>query len=288
MKKRILFLLHFSWIILNVFPCYSQNNVLELNGFFLGQYRKSVHAKFGAPIKRIDTEDKWIYEFHKLNQDTTAYALFKYSAKDTLRIYAIQINGPNLKNMYPFLGLVLGDSKEKVDKVLGSPYKTKVIDNPTVNVFYYANTNYSVEIDENDKLYGIQIYGGFEEKPKSAVPSIEPLKRAVLSKNIDSLLYYLSPDVEIYNEGKVISYSGSARDEFHDSRSAMVSLILGKKRSMWEVFEKEKLDPTPELRFFAELEKTPTVYKFYQSKIISEIVFMPYAGEWKVYEVTFR
>lgn len=263
-------------------------NQLELTGFFLGQYRKAVHAQLGAPIKRINTEDKWIYEFHNLNADTSAYALFKYAAKDTFRIHSIQINGHYLEGMHDFLGLVLGDSRDKVDKLFGTPSEIKVIDNPRVDVLYYANRNYSVEIDENGKLYGIQIFGGFKERPKSPTPKIEGFRNAVVSGDVDSLIFFMCPDVELYKEDRVISFIGSMRDEFKRKDSDLIKLLLGKSNSVHEVFEKERIEPTVEMRLYTEKGGMSMVYKFHESKIIAEIVFMPYGGEWKVYEVRFR
>jgi hypothetical protein len=261
----------------------------ELNNFILGQYRKSVHQQLGAPIKRINTDDGWIYEFHKLKPDTSVYGLFKYAVHDTVRIYSIQINGHLLEGMHPFLGLVLGDSKIDVDRTLGKPLEIKTIDDPKVDVLYYENRNYSVEIDEKGKLFGIQIYGSFQEpKPKSVIPSIEPFHRAIVAKNFDSLIFCLAPDVELFKRDKVVSYSGAARIEFQNKNSELFRLLFDRRNSVWEVFKKEKSQPSVEMRLYTERKVMTTVYKFYGSKIISEIVFMPYGGDWRIYEIRFR
>jgi hypothetical protein len=57
--------------------------------------------------------------------------------------------------------------------------------------------------------------------------------------------------------------------------------------SVWFAFEKEKTEPVPEFRFVTG-KRVLTVYKFYKSKVLEEIVFVPHAGRWKVYEIKFR
>lgn len=262
---------------------------IELTGFIVGQYRKAVHSQFGKPLQRMDTGDGWIYEFHAIEPDTSVYALFKYPVWDTLRIYSIQLNGHQYHEMHPFKGLKLGADKTQIDQVLGAFNHTDTIDNPTVIIQFYENKNYSVEVDEKGKLYGIQIYGSIQgNKPTESMPSIEGFTNAILTKNVDSLLLYLMPDVELYVDNKVVTYAGAARDEFKRKESELVKYLLGKKESVHYAFSKEKAEATPELRLFTEKKMTTTVYKFYQSNILSEIVFMPHAGRWKVYEITFK
>lgn len=261
---------------------------LELGGFLLGQYRKAVHNELGPPLQRINTDDGWIYEFHKIKPDTSVYALFKYSAKDTLRVYAIQLNGRFYPEMHPFKGLTLGSNVREVDSALGNYNRTDTIDNPSVIVRYFEGVNYSVEIDQQNKLYGIQIFGNIlHEQPKSTFPEIKPFQNAVHFKNVDSLVYWLAPDVEIYAHGKVTTYQGSARREFLNSESEFVNLLLGVQPSVRTVFEIEHAEATPEIRL-VEGHRSLVVYKFYKSVTLEEIVFTQLAGRWMVYEIKFR
>lgn len=288
---RSIIILAFVLVALLIQSTTAQNveGEIELNGFIVGQYRKAVHTQLGNPIQRIDTDDHWIYEFHNIRPDTSVYALFKYSAWDTLRIYSIQLNGWQYEEMHPFRGLKLGASTDEVNRVVGPFSSTDTIDNPKVIIQYYENRNFSLEIDEEGKLYGIQIHGSIQNnEPKEVLPSIEGFTNAVVTKNVDSLLLYLMPDVELYVNNKVVTYAGAARDEFARKDSELVRYLLGSKESIWYTFKKEKAEATPELRLYTEKKISTTVYKFYESKILSEIVFMPHAGRWKVYEITFK
>lgn len=261
---------------------------VELAGFILGQYRKAVHTQLGPPVQRIDTDDGWIYEFHKIRPDTSVYALFKYSSSDTLRIYAIQLNGHTYEEMHPFYGLRLGDDRLHVYEALGEFHTTDTIDNPKVFIQVYNNTNYSVEIDEQHKLYGIQIFGSIlQNEPENTLADISGFQRAIHLKNTDSLLRHMAPDVELYVNDNIITYQGSARMEFFNSKSEVVKYLLGPKNSVWFAFEKEKSEALSEFRFVPG-QRLMTVFKYPKSKILEEIVFIQHAGQWKVYEIKFR
>lgn len=277
--------------ILPIVPGYAQTiqGEIELNGFLLGQYRTAVHHQLGKPIQRIDTDDGWIYEFNLIKPDTSVYALFKYPQWDTLHVFAIQINGHALPEMHPFKGLKLGADRTAVIKALGPSQETDTLDNPRVIIQSYRNKNYSVEIDEAGKLYGIQIYGSIlNNKPTEVVPSLDGFMKAIVSKNTDSLLLHLMPDVEAYVADRVITFTGSARSEFTNRKSELVERLVGRKESIWYALTQEKAHGEPELRVYSERKISTTVYKFYDSKILQEIVFMPHADRWKVYEIRFR
>lgn len=270
---------------------YSQvsKDQIELDGFMLGQYRNAVHNQIGQPAKRIDTNDGWIYEFHILKSDSSIYSLFKYSSSDTSRIKAMQINGIEYNEMYPFLGLKLGDSQELVRRALGDPTSFDSLKDSNILVQYYDKRNYSVKIDSENRICGIQIDGFTNKRPKEGIPSLTPFQHAIISSNIDSLLNVISPDIEIYKDDKVISFVGAARSEFQKGESALVKLLLGPTKSVKAALLKEKNEPIVEMRLYPERKiNTATVFKFKKSRIISEIVFTPHAGRWKVYEIRFK
>ena len=262
---------------------------IELLGFLLGQHRKAVHAELGPPIEKRQTTDKWIYEFHKLTPDTSAYVLFKYPSWDTTRIYAIQISGQRFEDMHPFRGLKLGANLTEVTQVFGKSNDVETLTDPPLDIHYYEHKNYSFEIDRSKRLKGIQIYGKIlantvEEK----MASIHGFRNAILTKNVDSLLQYLSPDVTVFANGKEARFSGAAREEFKKSESPLVQALLGETNSVYYAFAKERAEGEGELKAFGEGNNMFSVYKFYDSEHISEIIFYPHAGVWKVFEIRFR
>lgn len=260
----------------------------ELAGFVLGQARKNVHAQLGQPFQKSLHTDGWLSEFHKLKPDTSVYALFKYNPADTSRIYAIELVGDKYAEMHPFKGLKLGDSKEKVTAVLGKFDRSETVDDPPVTTYYYNNENYSVDIDDRGLLYGIQIFGNILNHKPVGHPSVKHFKDAVIAKNIDSLVHWLSPDAEFHKGGKVITYRLGARAELSNPNSEFTQLLLGEAGSVRFVFTKEYAEGTSESRLHPELNQMTVVDKFFDSNTISEVIFHTHAGRWKVYEIIFR
>ena len=82
--------------------------------------------------------------------------VFVYLDSTPHNIFSIQITGEAPK-MIPFVGLILGDDEEKVRKILGKPDSKTPIPQPKVNRWNYDKKNFSIEIDENGKLYSIKI-----------------------------------------------------------------------------------------------------------------------------------
>jgi hypothetical protein len=260
----------------------------ELAGFVLGQLRKNVHAQLGPPFQKSTNSDGWVYEFHKLKPDTSVYALFKYNGSDTTRIYAIELVGDPYPEMHAFRGLKLGDKKEKVHAVLGKWQRVETVDDPPVTTYFYNNENYSVDIDDRGVLYGIQIFGNILEHKPVGNPSIAHFKNAIIKKNLDSLVSWLSPDVELHKGGKILTYRLGARAEFADPNSEFVKLLFGDTGSVWYAFAKEYAEGSSESRLHPDLNQMTIVDKFFDSNTISEVVFHTHAGRWKVYEIFFR
>jgi hypothetical protein len=264
---------------------------VELAGFLLGQERKAVHAALGTPVQKRITKDGWIYEFQRVKPDTSVYALFKYPQWDTTRVYSIQLNGDSFDEMHPFCGFKLGASKETVYKVFGEYDHTTQVDDPPLTIQYYKNKNYSVEIDQDGKVYGIQVFGSIQRtKPVEATPSLKQFAHAITSKNVDSLLTYLAPDAAIFYKGSVITYAGAARAEFQNKDSQMVKHLLGDTNSVWYAFTREMAEGALHNRTidYEEGQNMTYYYQMYDSSILSEVVFVPHAGKWKVSEIKFR
>lgn len=260
----------------------------ELAGFVLGQSRKNAHAQLGRPFQISKHSDGWVSEFHVIKPDTSVYVVLKYSPTDTSKIYAIELVGEPFAEMHPFRGLKLGDSKEKVFATLGKSERSEIVDDPPLTTHYYNNENYSVDIDDKGMLYGIQIFGNILEHKPVGNPSIKHFRDAVMKKNIDSLVSWLSPDAEMHKSGKVVTYSVGARAELANPNSEFTKLLLGETGSVYFTFAKEYAEGTSESRMHPELNQMTIVDKFFDSNTISEVIFHTHAGRWKVYEIIFR
>lgn len=262
---------------------------VELNGFLLGQYAQAPDRAFGKPAQVGTDEDHWTYRAYLFDEKYGAYMAFRFPPDDHQRMLSIQIAGNAGTPMRPFLGLVIGDDKQKVLQALGNPEKIEPEKEYPVDLYTYANRNYSVEINRKGKLSSIQImgYAGFAEKPPSGLPDIEGLRRFIVNHDIDGLLTVLAGDLEIYRGDHAYSFSQSARAELADQETEIGQLLFGDKAGLLAAFTAERFDPDEQIRLY---EKAPPgcVVKFAHSKIVREVVYKAEAGSWKVWEIALR
>ena len=257
-------------------------------GFVLGQSKHTVHAELGRPFLRSKKDDGWMYEFHAIKPDTSVYAVFKYRPADSTRIYAIELVGDPHPEMHAVRGLKLGAHRDQVHLKLGTPHKTEKVDDPPVTTHFYNHKNYSVDIDENDRLYGIQIFGSILDQRPLGDPTVHGFKNAIVSRNIDSLMHWIAPDLKIMKNGGVIGFSGSARKELNKKDSPVAAALLSESESVWFAFAKEYADGTSEAKLHADVSQMSITDKFFDSNTLSHIIFRPHAGRWKVSEIHFR
>lgn len=262
---------------------------VELNGFILGQYAKAADGAFGNPTQVRGTEDHWSYRVYLFDKKHNAYMAFKFPPGDLERMISIQIAGDKGTPMRPFLGLVLGGDKLKVQQVLGTPAKIEPEKDSDVDLYTYADRNYSVEINRQGKLSSIQVMGytGFAERPASTLPAVDSFRESIVSRSVDRLLTFLGGDLEIYRGEQTYTFAKSARAELEDSHSEIARLFFGEKDSLWAAFTTEKFEPDEQIRLYTEA-SPGSVAKFEHSKILREVVFKMEAGTWKVWEIRLR
>lgn len=257
--------------------------VTDLNGFRLWQYKTAVEASYGEPNQKIEQKDS-TYEVFYLPKH--AYMVFEYLKIRQHNIFSIQITGSAIK-MIPFKGLVLGDSVEKVKKNLGEPSNISKLKKPRVDIYGYDNTNYSIEINENGKLYSIRIHVNDDlfEKASFTDEHWENFKNAVINKDVQKIISWLRPDVEIYKDNKVLSINKKMSEFKKNPNQEFIQAIIADKNSIFA--ELKKTEPEGEMRLQENM-GVASVYKFYEGDILSEIVFFPYNGKYRIYEITFK
>jgi c-di-AMP phosphodiesterase-like protein len=276
-------LLLFFALLLTPVTLWAADIQTDLNGFRLLQFKTAVEAFFGKPFQTFKTKSSTV-EAYRVDSD--AYMVFEYLDDLPNNIFSIQLTGHTLKTL-PFRGLMLGDEVKRVNDILGKPSQVKKIESPNVTEYDYEGTNYSLEIDDKDKLYSIRLYDkkDVSQKADAEFKAYDEFKDAILRKDISSILAMLRPDVEIYKGGKVLSIKRRYADFVANPDKEIITALLGDSNSVLkEVAESE---PEGELRIIMHF-GVGEVYKFHGGKILEEIVFFPYNGKYRVYEIRFR
>jgi hypothetical protein len=255
----------------------------ELNGFRLWQYRDAAKDYLGEPFATQKGEES-VYEAYAVTD--SSYMVFELWQKYPQNMYSVQITGYPTK-MLPFKGIVLGDPEKKVKKALGKPDSSKKIEDPPVTINYYEGENYSTEIDADGRLYSIKLHvtDGFMSEAEVGFDDWDRVKSAVLAKDMKKILETVRPDVEIYKGGEVIYINKRYVDFRKSPGAAFVQALIGKGDSVLK--ELKTTEPEGEMRLAKGL-GVGQVFKFRDGKILKEIVFFPYNGKYRVYEIAFR
>jgi hypothetical protein len=255
----------------------------DLNGFRLWQLKPAVASVMGKPFDTITT-DYSIAEAYRL--DDKAYMVFEYLNKFQNNIYSMQITGSTDK-ILPFMGLSLGDDVNKVIAILGKPSGEEKIDSPKVTKYSYEGKNYTIEIDDKNRLYSIKLFitKDFLNKADGLFKSWDEFKAAIVAKDVKRIIKMLRPDVEICKNGKVLSIKQKYADFEKNPDKEFIDALIGEKNSVFS--ELTATEPEAEFRLHEKV-GVGAVYKFYKGKILKEIVFYPYNSFDRVYEIEFR
>lgn len=256
----------------------------ELNGFLLGQDERAIANGFDTLIKEQKYNDGWIDKAYSLDSTRSAYMVFGFP-DSTDDCYSIQISGNPGTEMHLFLGLRLGDSREKVNAILGTPSKVQHLPRPYLEFLQYAGRNYSVELDSLGDLWSIRIlgYDGYPTTPADSLPNIVDIFSSLKSKDPSRILDVLAPDVELNDGDSQLTFSGAAAAEIADSTSPMSQLLYTGLSSLATMSESTiraaKVDPQSIVS-----NKTVPMFRFPRPSPVDDVVFVVHAGKWRIWE----
>lgn len=282
MKKLLLLII--SFLLTNCYSAFCSDIQTNLNGFSLLQFKGVPSKYFGPPAKQIELESS-IAEMYIV--DEKSYMVFEYSKSNPNFIYSLQITG-NTSEMIPFKGkLSLGDMSGKVIDILGKPSTISELDDPKVKVYKYDNSNYSIEIDESDKVYSIKL-----SFPKELVSKVDndqehwnEFKKIILAKDVESILLAFRPDGEILINDKALIIDKKIDEFVKNPDPEFLAALIGNDVSVFNEIQSNEVEVNIRI-----MEKVGVgmVYKFPSNSKLKEIVFCPYNGKYKIFEISFN
>jgi len=175
-----------------------------------------------------------------------------------------------------------------VERTLGTPDERTKVDSPPVVALSYKDKNYTVELDNQGRLYSIQIFTTLHlvTKKDSGEDPWLSFKAAILSKDFSSISQHLRPDVEIYKSGEVLSIQTRWSEFLKNPGKDFVSALLGETDSvLQEILQTSS--PEEAIRVVKDF-GAGRVFKFPEGRILKEIVFFPYNGKYRIYEIAFK
>lgn len=264
-----------------------------LNGFQLGQFLDAAEIKYGKPYLEQTSDDNWLIKVWKASKTSKTLIIFECAPPEKNTITTIQLFGEPSNEITGMGSVNLGTSKTDLLKILGEPSEVKeYTDKEVIYILQkYEGKNYSVELNKEGIVVSIKIKGyvGFDEV-KEVVADIKDTEKFLSKNSRTDLREILRPDFEIYKDNKVIKYKSDALTDLL-TNSDLKEAIYGKK-GLESALKKKGKDFGPEMRVS---EQGPCssppyccVWKFPNNNTIKEIVFSPYAGKWRIYEIQFR
>lgn len=268
---------------------FSQDLLSELNGFKLNQFREVPTSEFGEPLQKKTFDDGFEMEIFLIKPDSTAYMVFEYANWDKNIIWSIQLYGDD-KDLKPdFKNLKMGMFKENIIEKIGKPSDIKSV-GEYGEVMKYENTNYSLEINKQNKLSSIKIknlYSKYYLKPKAEkIPSFEFILEKLKGNN-QKISKILSPGIEVYKDNKVIFFENSWRNEVENDLSGIYSLIRESIVGLEKVNTSD-LDEYEENMRLTLNQDIKHVLKFKKHPKIQEIVLKWELGEYLIWEIQLR
>lgn len=268
---------------------FSQDLVDELNGFKLNQFREAPTSEYKKPLQNKTFDDGFEFELFLIKPDSTAYMIFEYANWDKNIIWSIQLYGVDESLKINFKDLKMGMTKENVIKEIGEPSSVKSV-GEYGEMLEYENSNYSFEINTNNRLASIKIrdlYSEYYPEPNvEKIPSFKKVLETLKSDN-EKVSEILSPSIEIYKNDKVIFFEHSWRNEIENDLSGIYSLIQESIVGLDKV-DTTDLDEYEENMRVALNQDIKHVLKFKKHPKIQEIVMKWEFGKYLIWEIKLK
>jgi hypothetical protein len=271
-------------------PAHAGGLEVDLLGWRLQQFNHGVPEALGEPFKTIVKGD---LTHRAYRVGTSAYLVIAAHRDAPSYVHSLQFTGhdpgPELVR-----GLHLGDPREKVIAALGPPDRIESLDiSPIeplrVEVFEYDAGNFSVEIDPDGNLYSLRLRTNDAlltiPRDQASSDPWQAFVAAVASGRFDRLEPLLRPDVEIYMAGDTLANRRRYRDFVAAPPPDFLDAFFDPTAGV--VAAASRSAPEAQLRVTEKM-GVGRVYKFPADSPLEEVVFFPYLGTWRVYEVRYR
>lgn len=200
-------------------------------------------------------------------------------------IYAIQLTGKEVERQ--FYGINLGDKEKKLESAFGKPDTILIQDfnKKQSTAWKYKKLNLSVLLTD-DRIESIRIWDEYEKKGYNT-PTLEDLLAIIHTGNKSKIADILSPGLEVYYCGKVITWKNSFHKDIYVETASVMDFITNKNYGIATLSGKEKLIHNDELRFIVGSGTFPVI-KFPEDDLITEIVLKYEQGRFKIWEIEYK
>lgn len=252
----------------------------ELNGFRLEQFVDAAQS-LGTPEQTRRSAEQ-IDEIYQLDGD--ARLTISHDRKQPQTIAGLELRGSQ-SQARPFMGLRLGDPEAKVLATLGAPDRREADPTATLTRLSWNDRNYAVELDAARRLHGIRIWRTpalFEAD--SGDDPWPAFKAAVASGRYQALEPWLRPDFAIVQSHQARVIKTRYADFVQHPDLSLIEPLIGAGPSLRRQL---KTDDVTAFTRASETLGLGRVYRFNRLNAIREVVFYPYLGRYRLYEIRY-
>jgi hypothetical protein len=253
----------------------------EIYGFQLWQYRVAFRQSLGKPLQ-TQKQGSSTYEVYGL--EPLGILVVEYDESWPHNAMSLQISG-RIKNFEPVRGIRLGDSREALVQAWGQPGSSRKFQGREEEYLYWEGFNGSLKLSDG-KLSSIRIHVNNDVMSNaSSIDSWELFKKAILNRDKAGIFKFLRPDAEIFIGEKILNIDRRFEDFARDPNPEFLEALIGEKNSLRAELAQGN-EPNEEMRL-AERMGAGRVFKFKKGKI-KEVVFFPFGGKFKLFELAYR
>jgi len=252
----------------------------ELNGIRLEQFTDAVQG-LGSPEQTRRHADQ-IDEIYLLNDGSQLTV--SHHRKQPQTIARLQLSGTG-SHAQPFMGLRLGDSEAKVIATLGVPDQRETEPGASTTRLSWKDRNYDVELDTTQRLHSIRIWrtpalfdANADDDPWPA------FKSALQSGRYEAIQPWLRPDFAVVQNHQARVITKPYADFVKRPDPALLNALIGNGASLRRQL---KTDDVTALTRPSETLGLARIYQFNRLNAIREVVFYPYLGHYRLYEIRY-
>ncbi len=264
---------------------HAQQYFTELNGFKLRQYRQVPANEFDEPGRTGKHENGWEWDAYALEDDGSVYMVFEYAPDAPELIWSIQMTGTDPSYDLGILGLRLGMTAAEVQRLLGTPSKKEDIAEHGTR-WEFKKFNFSIEINPAGKLSSVKLREDVDREPKAdlkKLPRYDSVLKTLTTGSNSELAKMLSPDMELYRDGKTLYFRRSMRNEIAGDSSKIFATIRELSPELRAVNSRNASEYDENMRL-TQGQDPKHVIKFAKTAKVRELVFKTAWGQYLLWE----
>lgn len=257
----------------------------DLYGFRLGRYATVLYNELGEPNQIQTDEDSTQSLIYYITPDKKTYLIAEISNWNPKQITSLQVSGEYSSR--PFYGLQLQSTYKAAEKFIGKPdtILTQKFNEKESVVWKYKQSRISL-LFQSDSLRSIRIWEGADDTITIPNLTFEEILLAFGTQDRKKILDIMSPNMEVYVCGQVLSWSRSIYYDSTIDTASVYHFLTNEEYGISSLATREFTPPELSMRITQNYGLLH-VYKFADDPVIEEIVLIKNKTRYQIWEIKY-